>query len=296
MSKDSSKFYSRSLTLLANIMGSIDQKHSTQAQLASELKISQPLVSYYIKKAIKLEYIREQFRDKIRVLALTQDGKIFLDQYKYKYQYKYNSNYKYDKQSSDTYSKDQLHICRAENIRFKARVYKLPIKPIDWNKVEMNNWRQYNSIIDDIKVHLNYGKIPSIEFIPSPISGSNPWELFGILFNDCNEVARKLEQLLGIEIGRLEIESRPEWVVYDPVANIISKQNGQVTVDQLGKVNASKPLRRGELEYFDPGFAAEYLTMPSRISNIEKLLEEFMKKEKEKEAYHQAKMNTNNRV
>jgi hypothetical protein len=33
------------------------------------------------------------------------------------------------------------------------------------------------------------------------------------------------------------------------------------------------PLRKGELEYFDPRFAAEYLTMPGRISNIEKMLE-----------------------
>ncbi|MGE5661295.1 MAG: hypothetical protein ACM3X1_03510, partial [Ignavibacteriales bacterium] len=125
------------------------------------------------------------------------------------------------------------------------------------------------------------GKIPSIEFIPSPINGSNPWELYGILYNDCNEVARKLEQILCMEIGRLEIEHGPEWVVYDPVASIISKQNGQITVDQLGKINASKPLRRGELEYFDPRFAVEYLSMPKRISNIEKLLEDLVKKENE---------------
>lgn len=245
-------------------MESIDQKHSTQAQLAAELKISEPLVSYYVRKAIKVGYIKELFRDKIRVLELTQEGKNFLDQY--------------CKQSSDN-SQGQLPICRAENIRFKACVYKLPSKPLDWNKVEMKNWSQYNSTADNIKVHLNNGKIPSIEFIPSPISGSSPWELFGILYNDCNEVARKLEQLLGMEIGRLEIEHGAEWVVYDPVASIISKQNGQITVDQLGKINASKPLRRGELEYFDPRFAAEYLTMPRRIANIEKLLEDFLKKE-----------------
>jgi hypothetical protein len=57
-------------------------------------------------------------------------------------------------------------------------------------------------------------------------------------------------------------------------ANIISKQNGQITVDGLAKINASKPLRRGEIEYFDPRFAADYITMPMRISNIEKLLED----------------------
>jgi hypothetical protein len=37
------------------------------------------------------------------------------------------------------------------------------------------------------------------------------------LYNDCNEVARKLEQTLEMEIGRLEIEHGPEWVIYDPV-------------------------------------------------------------------------------
>ena len=285
MSKDDSKFYPRSLTLLANIMASIDQKHSTQAQLAAELKISEPLVSYYVRKAIRMGYIKELFRDKVRALEIIQDGKTFLDQYKYKYKHEYIYRYEYDKQSSSIYSKNQLPVCRAENVRFKAQVYKLPSKPLDWNKVEMNNWSQYNCVVDDIKVHLNNGKVPNIEFIPSPINGSNPWELIGILYNDCNEVARKLEQILDMQIGRLEIEPRPEWVVYDPVANIISKHNGQITVDQLGKINASKPLRRGELEYFDPRFAAEYLTMPRRISNIEKLLEELVKKEKEKETH-----------
>ncbi|MGH9983476.1 MAG: hypothetical protein ACRD8W_05910 [Nitrososphaeraceae archaeon] len=82
-----------------------------------------------------------------------------------------------------------------------------------------------------------------------------------------------------MEIGRLEMEHGAEWVVYDPVAHIISQQSGQITVDELGKINASKPLRRGEIEYFDPRFAAEYITMPKRISNIEKLLEDLLRKE-----------------
>ena len=251
-------------------MASIDQKHSTQAQIAFELKISKPLVSYYVRKSTKIGYIKDLFRDKIRVLELTQEGKNFLDQY----------SKQYNKQSFSSNNNHSLPICCAENIRFKARIHKLPSKLLDWNKVEMNNWRQYNSIIDDIKVHLNNGKVPSIEFIPSPINGSNPWELSGILYYNCNEVARKLEQLLEMEIGRLEIESGPEWVVYDPVASIISKQIGQITVDGLGKINASKPLRRGELEYFDPRFAAEYLSMPRRISNIERLLEDLLKERK----------------
>jgi len=120
--------------LLANILESIDQQHSSQAQVASELGISTPLVSYYLRKAIRIGFVKELFRDKIRVLELTQEGKTFLDQY--------------SKQSTSTSFQNQLPVCRAENIRFKARVYKLPSKPLDWNKIAMNNWSQYNSVVE----------------------------------------------------------------------------------------------------------------------------------------------------
>jgi RecA/RadA recombinase len=185
-----------------------------------------------------------------------QQGKYFIDQY--------------DKNTQD--KQQQLPSCRAENIRFKAVIHKLPAKLPDWHKVEMNNWIQFNSTIDDIKVKLNMGKAPSIEFLPSPIYGNNPWELYGILQNDCNEAARKLEQTLDMKIGRLELEPGTEWVVYDPVADALCKYNGQITINGLGKINASKPSRRGAIEYFDPRTAAEYFTMPKNVSDIKKML------------------------
>jgi DNA-binding MarR family transcriptional regulator len=254
-----SKFYSGSLTLLFFILEMI-KEHSSQAQIAKMLDLNKSHVSYYVRKTVRIGYVKEISRDRIKILGLTQKGTNFIDQYK-----------------NRTSTKQQLPRCRAENVRFKATVHRLPSIPLDWKEIAMNNWTQYNSIVDDIKVHLNCGKPPSIEFIPSPIDGGNPWELLGILFNDCNEAARKLEQTLNMEIGRLEIEHGAEWVVYDPFANFISKQNGQITVDGIGKINASKPLRRGEIEYFDPQFAADYITMPMRVSNIEKLLEDLLK-------------------
>jgi DNA-binding MarR family transcriptional regulator len=256
-----SKFYPGSLTLLLYILEMV-REHSCQSQIAKTLGVSRSHVSYYVKKALTIGYVQEICRDSIKILELTQKGTNFIDQY-----------------NNLISIKQQLPRCRAENIRFKAAVYKLPSKPLDWKQVAMSNWTQYNSIVDDIKVHLNCGKSPTIEFIPSPIDGSDLWQLFGILFNDCKEAARKLEQTLDMEIGRLEIEHGAEWVVYDPVANIISKQSGQITVDGLGKINASKPLRRGEIEYFNPTFAADYITMPMRVSNIEKLLEDLLRKE-----------------
>jgi DNA-binding MarR family transcriptional regulator len=241
----------------------IDEEY-IQTKIAKLLNMQKSHISYYIGKAKKAGFVNEVCRDRIKILKLTQSGKKFLDQYEYEY-------------NNRTRAKQQLPICRAENIRFKAKVFRLPMKPLDWNRVEMNNWSQYNSTIDDIRVHLNVGKAPSLEFMPSPIDRNNPWELFGILYSDCNEVARKLERILDMEIGRLELEPGTEWVVYDPLAKYIIGYNGQITIEGLGKINASKPLRRGEIEYFDPRFAADYLTMPRRISNIEKLLEEHLK-------------------
>jgi hypothetical protein len=93
------------------------------------------------------------------------------------------------------------------------------------------------------------GKAPTIEFLPSPIDGDSPWQLYGLLLNECNEAARKLEQTLGIEICRLDIETGAEWVVYDPIAKLICEYHGPITVDGLAKINASKPSHRGEIEY-----------------------------------------------
>jgi hypothetical protein len=254
-----SKFYSKSLSHLIPILRMINQGNFILKQISVALGLKQPHVSYYIRRAKEFGYIIETVRDRIKMFKLTQPGINFLDQY---------NNRIHNKQKAS---------CRAENIRFKAPVCRVPPKTPDWDRVEMNNWSQYNSIVDNIKVKLNMGKSPTIEFLPSPLDGDNPWELSGILYHECTEAARKLEQTLDMEIGRLEMESGAEWVVYDPVARTICKSNGQVTIEGVGKVNASKPFRRGEVEYFDLRQAADYLAMPRRLSKIEKMLEELLK-------------------
>ena len=257
ISNHTSKFYARSLTLLVHILKMISDG-LTQTEIAKALKMKESHVSYYVRKAKENGYLNVVARDRINIYELTQAGKNLIDQYDNKMQY------------------PQLPSCRAENVRFIARVHKFPTKSPDWHKVQMNNWTQHNSTVDNIKVHLNEGKNPTIEFLPSPIDGENPWELYGILSYDCTEAARKIEQTFDMEIGRLEMESRPEWVVYDPVAHAICRYNGQITIEGLGKINASKPSRRGAIEYFNPRFAAEYFSMPMRMSKIEKLLEKIL--------------------
>jgi DNA-binding MarR family transcriptional regulator len=167
LNTNGSKFYLKSLTLLAPILEMIIEG-ATQTKIAEILGTKKPYVSYYIRRAIEIGYIKKIVQDKIKIYELTQQGKSFLDQY--------NNN--------RTHAKQQLPSCRAENVRFKAPVYKFPARPPNWHKVEMNNWSQYNSIVDNIRIKLNMGKTPSIEFLPSPIDGDDPWKLFGILYND----------------------------------------------------------------------------------------------------------------
>src|SRR5437870_4345331 len=116
----------------------------TQSEIAKSLKIEKSHVSYYVARAKRLGYVKEIARDTFKILELTQAGKNFLAMY---------------------HKSSELRICRVENMRFKAPVYKMPTIPVDWDRVEMRNWTQYCNIVDVIKVKINRGINPTIEFI-----------------------------------------------------------------------------------------------------------------------------------
>jgi hypothetical protein len=92
-----------------------------------------------------------------------------------------------------------------------------------------------------------------------------------------------------MKIGRIEQSSKPEYVAYDPVARAFCKHNGQITIDGTGKINASKPRRTGELEYYDVNRAVEYMTMPRRISDLEQSVKEILTLLKNRESNSQDK-------
>ena len=157
-------------------------------------------MSYYIRKAKKLGYVTESARDVFKPLELTQAGKNFLDQSEHS---------------------EPNHICRAENIIFKAEVSEMSKIPLDWTKIQMHNWVQYNSKVDSVHVKLNMGNKPTVELIPSPVDGDDPNQLFITLVYDCINVITSLQERFGIKLGRLQLSSRGEWVVYDPVAQAL---------------------------------------------------------------------------
>lgn len=250
MVASNSKFYRRSLTLLLPILEMISEG-LTVTDVSKKLNMQKSHVSYYIKRAKNQGYVKELTRDTFKILEITQAGKNFLAMYQH-------------------ISNNSAPICRAENVRFKAPVYQMPSSPVDWHKAQMHNWNQYTTEVDSINIKLNHGIHPTIEFIPDAVDGDDPYRLFCNLVLACNEVARNLEQTLGMRIGRLELSSKGEWVVYSPLARTITRYTGRVTVDDIGKINASLPNRIGEFEFFDPRAAAEFLNMPRRIANLER--------------------------
>ncbi|MGI8831142.1 MAG: hypothetical protein ACR2IS_00735 [Nitrososphaeraceae archaeon] len=247
--KPSSKFYPKSLTLLLPILKMVDSG-KTSSEIAESLRINKSHVFYYLHKAQNMTYIKENGRDAFKRFEMTQAGKNFVAMYA-------------NPDIIDT------RMCRAENIRFKAPITSMPSIPVDWHKVEMNNWNQYCNEINGIKLHINHGNNPTIEFIPPPLDGDNPENLRIKLLQDCMQIAQELEERLHMKFGRLELSSKGEWVVYDPIAKAFSRKIGQITVDGIGKVNASKPKRQGEFEFNDPRACADYMAMPRRVADIE---------------------------
>ena len=105
-----SKFYSKSLTLLLSLLKMINDGRTT-TEIAKVLHLSKQRLSYHINKAVNSGYVTEVCRDTFKAYELTQPGKNFLAMYQ---------NNKVGQQTTS--------MCRAENVRFKAPVYKMPFE------------------------------------------------------------------------------------------------------------------------------------------------------------------------
>ena len=159
-------------------------------------------------------------------------------------------------------------------MQFKAKILQMPTIPIDWKKIEVHNWVQYDTQVDSIRVRINLSDPPTLLLIPSPIDGNNPNDLIITLVYECINALLELHNKTGLKVDKLQPCSRAEWLVYDPIAKAFCKNNGQqVTYDGIGKVNASPPRHIGEFEFHDPRALVDYLAMPKRVQNIEAMLE-----------------------
>ena len=222
--------------------------------IAKTLDQSKSLISYYIQKAEKHGYIKENPRDVFKPLELTLAGKSLLGRYE-------KSN------------PSSLPAFRLEKMILKADVIEVPSIPVDWKKIEMHNWKQYQSRVDNVSVKLNMGNNPTLELIPSSVEGDNFYDLIFTQVYDCINVIPSLQQRFGIRLGRPYVRSRPDWVFHDLVAREYCRHNGQIKYEGLAMVNASKPSCYGEFEFPDPRSLLDYIIMPKRVVIIESHLE-----------------------
>jgi DNA-binding MarR family transcriptional regulator len=245
-----SKFYHKSLTTLLPLLKMVSEGYAPK-DLKKALGISKSLLSYRLNRLQNLNLI-EFSKGYPSNLSLTEGGKHFLAMY---------------------YSKSSCHpIVRVENVRFKAPIVRMPTIPVEWNKVKMKNWSQYCTQLDGIKIKVNDGKSPTIEYIVPATDDfdNNPTKLYCMLLQQCQMLTTKLEELFGMKIGGpMQLSDKGEWVVFDPVAKSITENLGRINIDGVAKINASKPLRRGEFEFFSPLAAAEYLSMPYHVRVLE---------------------------
>lgn len=267
MSKSSQKFLPRSLTLLVPILEMIKEGGIICSDIAKNLNISKQRVSYYVIKAKKQGLVKEIWRDTFKEFQITQAGQNFLV-------WSENSRFSLTATSTSTI----VPICRLENVRFKAVITRMPIVAVDWAKIQMHNWVLYSAQIDGVKVRLNAGANPTLELLPSPVEGADPYDLFVKQVFECYCVLLDLYDKIGLKAGQLQLNSRPEWLVYEPLAKSFCKHNGQVTYPGIGKVNASPPNHYGEFEFHDPRSLHDYLLMPQRLKTIEHQLAEVLQR------------------
>ena len=256
----SSKFYTKSLTYLVPMLEMINQG-IISSDIAKRLNLEKSHVSYYVSRAKKAGLIEESMRTSFVELKLTQPGKNFLDRY-------YTNN-------------PSNPVCRLENLQLKAVITQMPTIPVEWKKIEMHNWTQYSSQIDNVKVRLNMGTIPTLVILPSPADGDNIYDLIVKVVYECIYAILELYDKIGLKVGKLQVCSKPEWLVYDGIAKEFCKYNGQTTFEGLGKVNASKPRAIGEFEFHDPLRLLDYFLMPERLKEVHTIVKDLLKKSRQ---------------
>lgn len=243
------RFCKKSLPTVEAILKLIDAG-KRESQIVAMLKIPRQNISYYIDRVEEEGLVRKGVKTSYRPLELTPLGKKFLREY----------------DSGGTLPQRPPY--RLENIRYKARVIKMPSRDIAWDRVEMNNWHYHKSEVDSVYVKLNVGEENTIEFTISGIDGNSFDDLHTKAEFECLQVIRKLESRLEMAIGMPERASRPEYVVYDAAARFLCRRIGQLTVDGFAKMNASRPLSRGEFEFHTLEDAVDYILTGRRTSII----------------------------
>jgi hypothetical protein len=165
-----------------------------------------------------------------------------------------------------------------ENARFLYRITKAGIVEVDSDVIRLNNWAQ----VVGREGPVFWQKNPhSLTLIVGKLIGPNPWKLLFEAEHLANEVAKHLEQRLGIGIGLPKFlgfgRGKAHFEVSgNPIAEVVSEY--MVVSGEAGSLgDRSHPHTRGSVSLYDPRKVDDYLkiflSLPALIgSNQEKTM------------------------
>jgi len=225
--------YSRILRLLAD--GNYPSK------VARILGISKQLMHYYCKMLLSKGYLSKS-KGYPTFYTTTQTGKNFIGECERGFKGK---------------------TFRLHNIAIKYAIIVDAKAPADWNRVQLRNWGKEIGSLLGITVEKT---TKNVIIYPDVVEGEDPYQLLFYAKDESDRVAGLLEDRLKMKLGRGELVRKPHFAIKDPIISEFSK-NMELTTDGA-KVDESEGL--GEIDYLDVETAKDYVTMPSRIKNIEK--------------------------
>jgi len=215
------------------------------------LGISRQHVGYYVKKLVKQGILQREVRDKATFYSLTERGKNFLVEMEKRFV--------------------PARTVRLHNVVFLFPIVVQPRLPVDWRRVELQNWTQ----LVGSELGLTVRKNPdSVEVFCDVVEGTDPYELMLRAHDEAGRLATHLEQKFQMKLGRPALSRKPHFHVSDPVAEHVGKF--MEFSDDVGKVDESEGF--GELDLYDPNFVKNYMiaftTLPGLVQRQERELGE----------------------
>ncbi len=155
------------------------------------------------------------------------------------------------------YASLQRGTVRVENMMVKFSIIKDAGVSVDWEKYALRNIRAMKGRIDNVKVNRVGNTI--IIYVPL-VHAKNPLDALFEAYEIVHDVKLKLEQRFGMELGKGMLCRKVEFACQgDPVARTVSKWFNVRT--PIGHIDRSPPYK-GDIEYYDPELAIDYLEIP----------------------------------
>ena len=159
-------------------------------------------------------------------------------------------------------------VFRLHNFVVKYPVLAGPSVGVDWRRVEKMNWTALIGLENGVRVEKT-----SRNFLVycDVLRGRDPHDLLMLAKDQADRVAASLCLKYGFRLGDGRLARKPHWGIYDPVAEVISKH--AIISDDIANIDRSETY--GEIDWFSPETAKDYLLMPGNVRSILAVLNEF---------------------